>query len=250
LQVLAIENGDACNQRYVRHALTATELAFSGTVNAAKRGLSGAALTMDVNDPHSGVSTKDYLTACWYVVRNAENLHEQVTDKTVREKFVQALYEIQRGYNLKGAHDHLEDDGDPRDLVICNAGAFNKVTNVMSEILRDVETIYITEDVIKFKAAALIKNVIGEKLDSGELSLDDFHQPDEDGEILCTAKTGAALKTEMLGSFYGSLNLQGQTGVDVLRQKKRAEEFLDYQLATTDLANIVTRSKGKGKDSE
>jgi hypothetical protein len=63
------------------------------------------------------------------------NRHEQVTDETAREKFVQALYEIQRGYNFKGTHDNLEDDGDPRDLVICNAGAFKKITNVMSEIL-------------------------------------------------------------------------------------------------------------------
>ncbi|MBF7144669.1 MULTISPECIES: hypothetical protein [Pseudomonas] len=223
---------------------------FTAPVNAAKRGLSGAALTMDVKDPHSGISTKDYLTACWHVTRDPENRHEQVTDETAREKFVQALYEIQRGYNLKGTHDHLEDDGDPRDLAICNAGAFNKITNVMSEILRDAETIYITEDVIKLKAAALIKNVIGDKLADGELSLADFHEPDEDGEILCTAKTVAALKTDMLGSLYESLNLQDQTGLDEQRNKKRAEEFLDYQLATTDLANIITRSKGKGKASD
>jgi hypothetical protein len=223
---------------------------FTAPVNAAKRGLSGAALTMDVKDPHSGISTKDYLTACWHVIRNPDNLHEQVTNETAREKFVQALYEIQRGYNLKGTHDHLEDDGDPRDLAICNAGAFNKITNVMSEILRDAETIYITEDVIKLKAAALIKNVIGEKLANGELSLADFHEPDEDGEILCTAKTVAALKTEMLRSLYESLNLQGQTGVDEQRHKQRAGEFLEYQLATTDLANIVTHSKEKGKASE
>lgn len=222
---------------------------FTAPVNAAQRGLSGAAFTMDMKDPHSDISIKDYLTACWHVIRAPGNRHEQVTDETAREKFVQALYEIQRGYNLKGTHDNLEDDGDPRDLVICMAGAFNKITNVMSEVLREAETIYITEDVIKLKADALIKNVIEEKLADGELSRADFHEPDEGGEVLCTAKTVAALKTEMLGSLYDSLNLQGRTDLDEQRHKKRAGEFLDYQLATTDLANIIARSLGKGKAS-
>lgn len=221
---------------------------FSSPVEAAKRVFQGHPMYLQAVDPASKIGVKDYLSACWRVARDPENRHQEVTDETTQEKFVQALYEIQRGYNLKGDDDDLRDDGDPRDLNICPGGAFNKITNIMSEILQDAETIYITDDVIKLRTAALIKNTVLEMLEGGALQVsNDLTAPDEEGAIFCTEATAHKLTNNLLAELKNEFNLPGQSTSDAQKRAVKISGFLNYQLTTTDLRDTLKIFKGKGK---
>lgn len=217
---------------------------FTNKQNAAKRAMEPNNPFHNYRDRGSNIRVIDYLAACFIVMENAANRHEQVTINTAQEKITQALYEIKRGYNLKGEDNDLQDDGDPRDLTICGPGAFNKVTNIMSEAMVDVETIYITDDLIRMKANGFIREAIEGLLADGQLSAKDFMPPDEDGEIFLENSTGKKINQTLYTQFAENFN---DYSIDDKR-KKVIKDFFDYQLLNTDLSKILNAATSKGKE--
>lgn len=159
------------------------------------------------------------------------------------------MYEIQRGYNLKGSGDDVEDDGDPRDFTICGSGAFNKITNIMSEILKGAETIFITDDAIKMKTEASIKEQAAQAIAAGHLSLQDFTPPDDDGDIFLTANAVQQMRPSLLNELSHFFTVDGEPPAVSKQRRDKIAGYLDYQLTSTPLQSVVSAGKGKGKAS-
>ncbi|MFY7698234.1 MAG: hypothetical protein ACOVQX_05430, partial [Legionella sp.] len=71
-----------------------------------------------------------------------------------KKMLIQALYEIQRGYNLN-EKDH---DNGLADIPICTAGTFNKLIEKLNGIHRDVEVLFITKELASLKLPVAVNN--------------------------------------------------------------------------------------------
>jgi len=95
-------------------------------------------------DVASDVSTKQLLAMAYVAIHDVEKCRgidgTPVQLDDARARFIDGLYEIQRGYNL-------DDDGQDNGLEdshICTGGTFNKIMEKLNGIHQDVEVYYIT----------------------------------------------------------------------------------------------------------
>jgi ribosomal protein L12E/L44/L45/RPP1/RPP2 len=99
-----------------------------------------------ITEPHysftdaSGVSTRQLLALAHIAIHDKAKRIGELAD--AKALFIEALYEIQRGYNLNDAG---QDQGGV-DLPICVAGTFNKLMEKLNGIHPDVEVVYITHE--------------------------------------------------------------------------------------------------------
>ncbi|MGJ3495501.1 hypothetical protein ACR9PT_13160 [Piscirickettsia salmonis] len=96
-------------------------------------------------DPASGVSTKKILALAWLAIHDDSKRQGCLED--ARALFVEACYEIQRGYNLSPTGIDLGG----RDKPICAAGSFNKVLEKLQGIHPNCTVIYITPELASLK---------------------------------------------------------------------------------------------------
>ena len=99
-----------------------------------------------ITEPHysftdtSGVSTRQLLALAYIAIHDKAKRIGALAD--AKALFIEALYEIQRGYNLNDAG---QDQGGV-DVPICLAGTFNKLMEKLNGIHPDVEVVYITHE--------------------------------------------------------------------------------------------------------
>ena len=93
----------------------------------------------------SGVSTRQLLALAFRAIHDETKRNGSLED--AKALFIQALYEIQRGYNI---NEQGFDDGQP-DRSICLHGTFNKIMEKLNGIHTDVEIYYITPQGANFK---------------------------------------------------------------------------------------------------
>lgn len=103
-------------------------------------------------DRTSQVTTKQLLALVWLAMQDAKNRKGSLDD--AKERFVEGLYEIQRGYNLSetGSDDHAY-----RDKPICLAGTFNKLIEKLQGIHPDCEICFITEALASLKLPPVVR---------------------------------------------------------------------------------------------
>ena len=102
-------------------------------------------------DPSSHVTTRQLLALTFLAVHDAGNREGSLEDARVR--FVEGLYEIQRGYNLS---DTGVDQGGS-DRVICAAGTFNKLIEKLQAIHPDCQIIFITKATASAKLPIVVR---------------------------------------------------------------------------------------------
>ncbi|OAJ33113.1 hypothetical protein [Piscirickettsia salmonis] len=105
-------------------------------------------------DPVSGVSTKQILALAWTAIHDENKRQGCLED--AKALFVEACYEIQRGYNLSPTGIDLGG----RDKPICAAGSFNKVIEKLQGIHPSCTVVYITKELASLK----LQRVIGHEV--------------------------------------------------------------------------------------
>jgi ankyrin repeat protein len=135
---------------------------FLPKLEAAKRCLPRI-LDSNFIDARSKISTPDAIGLAWLGLE-CPDIQSPNNDSINRLIIlVNHLYEIQRGYNLN--KDGEDNQGD--DINICEAGTFNKLIDTLNGMHRDVSTLFVTPETIRFKAQALV-NILCEKLPDDE----------------------------------------------------------------------------------
>jgi len=90
-------------------------------------------------DSVSHVSTQQLMALAWLAVHDESARTATLDD--AKQQLIEALYEIQRGYNLSeiGVDDHA-----PADRPICTGGTFNKWCEKLSGVHQDAVMLFIT----------------------------------------------------------------------------------------------------------
>jgi hypothetical protein len=107
----------------------------------------------DFRDPTSEVSTLEWLGLAWKAISDETYRYPGVTMEAGQEAIVNALYQIQRGYNL--SEDGI-DDAKP-DSRICISGAFNKAVEALHGIDTRVYIEIINIKLAEYRLQAVVK---------------------------------------------------------------------------------------------
>lgn len=120
---------------------------------AAKRGFSRiVAIDYIFTDPLSEVSIRQLLALTFLAIHDDEKRVGSLED--AKMQFVEALYEIQRGYNL--SETGIDDQKD-KDEYICSAGTFNKLIEKLQGIHPDCRILYITIATASLKLPIVVR---------------------------------------------------------------------------------------------
>lgn len=137
--------------------------------NAAERAfLRITAPDFTFTDSNSQITAKQLLALTFLAIHDAEKIPSSLLE-AAEMQFVEALYEIQRGYNLSPSG---ADEGF-RDLYLCPAGIFNKLIEKLHGIHPDCQALYI----IKKSALDKLSIVVHEE---AVKYLEKFVNPDTD----------------------------------------------------------------------
>ena len=113
-------------------------------------------------DKRSKTSTKQLLTLIWCGIHDEteKGRDKTVSAATARSKFMQALYEVQRGYNLHYEDkDEYIDSGGP-DKFICCGGTFNKLVQGIQTVHPCVSIIFKTKTIAAEKLQTVVKEEV------------------------------------------------------------------------------------------
>ncbi|ALA25648.1 hypothetical protein AVI51_06025 [Piscirickettsia salmonis] len=102
-------------------------------------------------DQVSGVSTKEVLALAWLAIHDDSKRLGALDDAKAR--FVEALYEIQRGYNI--GSDGKDSGG--KDKPICAAGSFNKIVAKLQGVHPSCEIMHVTPAVAALKLLVVVR---------------------------------------------------------------------------------------------
>ena len=117
--------------------------------------------TVDVIDKKSNISIKQLLCLIWCGIHDET---EEGRDKTVsaaaaRSKFMQALYDHRRGYNLNEKFEE-KDKKDETDYPICGGGTFNKLIEAVQTVLPCVSLIFKSQRTTALKLPKVVKQEV------------------------------------------------------------------------------------------
>lgn len=119
---------------------------------AAKRAFSRiTACDYTFTDPRSNVTTRQLLALVFLAIHDTDKRTGNLED--AKNKFVEALYEIQRGYNLSA---NGTDNG-KEDKIICTTGTFNKLIEKLQGIHSDCDIRYITSLSASYKLPIVVR---------------------------------------------------------------------------------------------
>jgi hypothetical protein len=119
---------------------------------AAKRGfLRIVAPDYTFTDKSSQVTIRQLLALTFLAIHDDEKRVGSLEDAEMQ--FVEALYEIQRGYNL--SESGIDQGG--QDRYICSAGTFNKLIEKLHGIHPDCRVLYITEETASLKLPIVVR---------------------------------------------------------------------------------------------
>lgn len=119
---------------------------------AAKNAITRLLADDTFKDPASGLSILELLALFWLAIHDEEQRQCPLIDAC--GLLVEALYEIQRGYNLNA---QFEDDG-AEDKPICSPGAFNKLIEKLQSIHPDVEIYFINKRLASLKLYTVVRD--------------------------------------------------------------------------------------------
>lgn len=105
-------------------------------------------------DRASNINTHQLLALCWKAIHDDSTRLCTLAD--ARERFVVALCDIQRGYNLD---DHFKDNGG-NDIVVCPPGTFNKLGEAMVGVYHSAELIVITKAGLGLKLPVVVREEV------------------------------------------------------------------------------------------
>ncbi|HEY2566854.1 MAG TPA: hypothetical protein VGH95_04020 [Candidatus Aquirickettsiella sp.] len=140
--------------------------------NAAKRGfLRILAPEFTFIDSNSLITAKQLLALTFLAIHDAGKRNSSL--EAAKMQFVEALYEIQRGYNLSQSG---IDEGF-RDRYLCPAGIFNKLIEKLHGIHPDCQVLYLTKENVSVKLPTVVR-------EEGMKYLENFANPNTDEALL------------------------------------------------------------------
>ncbi|MDR3503662.1 MAG: hypothetical protein P4L79_13880 [Legionella sp.] len=106
-------------------------------------------------EPRSKINVRQLLLLVWFAIQDDSNRIGNLVD--AQNELMNALYEIQRGYNLNASG---VDNKASEDLYICEPGAFNKLMEKMVSISPVVALKFITMGTASLKLPRVIKEQV------------------------------------------------------------------------------------------
>lgn len=105
-------------------------------------------------DPVSQISTRQLLVLFWRAIQDNGKRQGNLGDAI--QQLIEALYEIQRGYNI----DAKGIDNNQPDIQICTAGTFNKLIEKLQGIHPAATILFVTKETALLKLPKVIKEEI------------------------------------------------------------------------------------------
>jgi hypothetical protein len=121
-------------------------------------------------DPSSNITVRQLLGLIFLASQDTQNLNSGVQVENALQRFVEAMFEIQRGYNLD---DNGQDaNSNVPDRNICPAGAFNKLVETLSGIHNKGNLVFITKNTALLKLPIIVNNVVLKYLEEYKVNVD------------------------------------------------------------------------------
>ena len=143
-------------------------------------------------DDKSGITTRQLLALIFLAISDNDQRIGSYENAMVR--FVQGLYEIQRGYNLDGDG---EDNGKD-DRPICTGGTFNKLIATLVGVHPDFEIRYITRETAALKLPKVVQ-------EEAMLYLSQLANPQTIKDLLAFTKLIAEIKKDGVTVIYDKI---------------------------------------------
>jgi len=120
-------------------------------------------------DQRSQISVKHFLALSWLAV-NDDNQRELGTPlRNAQESLRDALYEIRRGYNLDAAN-KARDNG-RKAINICAGGTFNKISEKLVSVVRDMSSQLVTPEIFTMSLHASIRREVSDLFKNNRTAL-------------------------------------------------------------------------------
>jgi hypothetical protein len=118
-------------------------------------------------DPTSEVSVKEFLSLAWLALNDDTQREISTSVQNAKESLRDALYEIRRGYNLNESLNYPADN-EAAASNICAAGTFNKVSEKLVSVIKDVSFKVMTRETFTTSLHAIIRQAVANLLEKNE----------------------------------------------------------------------------------
>lgn len=176
-------------------------------------------------DKPSSLSLKQFIVLLFYAAKD-HPIDERENLETIYQAFVDALYEIQRGYNLEQLPLGARDSGDGEDLTICYGGTANKFCEFLSSFSPLIQFIYITEESINLKLKQILLHRVRTKLEV----LGEQCKTDLDCKTQLTQYITSLMDEEAAGEFLTTCWHENEMAI----KDSLFAEFIPYSLSYGD----------------
>ena len=143
-------------------------------------------------DDKSGITTRQLLALIFLAI--SDNDQRIGSYENAMARFVQGLYEIQRGYNLNGDGEDNGKDDSP----ICTGGTFNKLIATLVGVHPDFEIRYITRETAALKLPKVVQ-------EEAMLYLSQLANPQTIKDLLAFTKLIAEIKKDGVTVIYDKI---------------------------------------------
>lgn len=110
-------------------------------------------------DKSSKISVKEFLALAWIAIHDETQRELGALLHNAKESLRDALYEVRRGYNLGQDLNHPTDDGEAASN-ICAGGTFNKVSEKLVSVVKDISFQLITQETFTTSLRAIIRREV------------------------------------------------------------------------------------------
>lgn len=203
---------------------------------------------IDYKEQTSNISLKELLGFVWLAMNDAATRITSFAD--AKNCLIQALYEIQRGYNLSGL-EPPEDDG-KEDKPICDHVAFNKFIEKFCTVHPDFQMVYITKEVATLKLQSLVQQEIRTHLKKlacqcmNQKSIENFKQLIEDINNNDVNKIWGEVKIKIMNEMPAELADLFKTE-DEFIQFVDSGQYLTFNINYTEFQNEIQKTAKESK---
>ncbi|MEJ2680951.1 MAG: hypothetical protein P8144_05535, partial [Gammaproteobacteria bacterium] len=181
---------------------------------------------LEHKDQTSDLTVKGFLALAWQAAKDPAQRESDVLEIDAKKVFIDALYEIRRGYNLDAAHNPKDDDKDAEN--ICAPGTFNKISEKLVSVIQGMSSFMVTAETFQFSLNSTLRKAV-KALRKDNRSVDDALNENNN---LLTADVWGKIKTDVIDSikeeFKDNPTIAGKDLDQHISEQTDYEQVLQY----------------------
>lgn len=193
-------------------------------------------------DLTSQVSVKGFLALAWVAIHDGAQKESGTPLQNAKESLRDALYEIKRGYNFNDAQNPIDNGEESRN--ICAGGTFNKISEKLVSVVKDISSHFITQETfvmslhasIRQEVTALIQNDIEaeQRLNDYAIGGGDVDLTDIDLTLTedVWSKIKDSIKSTIDEKFQSVEKISGKTINELFNEHADFDNVLEYLSVT------------------